>query len=131
MQRTQRLRFVLHGCHVLRSIFSRNDVQHLGQGANQTFEDIYHLTHLLGAYPGVAEDSAMLEMVFTNYERARIPRSTMLIDIARNQGESRVMEGIEPCLARNQGVRAFMADEGVMALFAELYGDLVENRSTP
>jgi salicylate hydroxylase len=114
----------------LRSIFSRNDVQHLGQGANQTFEDIYHLTHLLGAYPGAAEDGAMLEMVFTNYERARIPRSTMLIDIARKQGESRVMEGIEPCLARNQEVRAFMADEGVMALFAELYGDLVENGST-
>ena len=51
--------------------------QHLGQGANQSFEDIYHLTRLLGAHPGAAEDSATLEMVFTEYERARIPRSAM------------------------------------------------------
>jgi len=103
---------------------------HLGQGANQTFEDIYHLTQLLGAYPGAAEDSATLEMVFTEYERARIPRSTMLIETARKQGENRVVEGVEACLARNRQVRAFMSDEGVMALYAELYGDLViEKRS--
>ncbi|KAI0294790.1 FAD/NAD-P-binding domain-containing protein [Russula brevipes] len=94
---------------------------HLGQGANQTFEDIYHLTHLLGAYPGAAEDSATLETVFTQYERARIPRSTMLIDTARKQGESRVAEGVEACLARNEGVRAFMSDEGVMATSAHIH----------
>jgi salicylate hydroxylase len=129
MQRTQLLRYV---CMVttLQKHFLRVDGQHLGQGANQTFEDIYHLTHLLGAHPGAAEDGATLEMVFTKYERVRIPRSTMLIDAARKQGESRVVEGIEACLARNQGVRAFMSDEGVMALYAELYGDLVEKRST-
>jgi salicylate hydroxylase len=69
-------------------------------------------------------------MVFTEYERARIPRSTMLIETARKQGESRVVEGVEACLARNRQVRAFMSDEGVMALYAELYGDLViEKRS--
>jgi salicylate hydroxylase len=110
--------------------FSPNNGQHIGQGANMAFEDIYHLTHLLGAHPGAAEDSATLEMIFTKYEKARIPRSTMLIDAAQKQGESRVTEGIEACLARNQGVRAFMSDEGVMALYAELYGDLVEKRST-
>ena len=110
--------------------FSPNDGQHIGQGANMAFEDIYHLTHLLGAHPGAAEDSATLEMIFTKYEKARIPRSTMLIDAAQKQGESRVTEGIEACLARNQGVRAFMSDEGVMSLYAELYGDLVEKRST-
>jgi len=103
---------------------------HLGQGANMAFEDIYHLTHLLCAHPGAAEDSATLEMIFTKYEQARIPRSMMLIDTARKQGESRVVEGIEACLARNQGVRAFMSDEGVMALYAGLYGDLVEKQST-
>ena len=51
----------------------------------------------------------------------------MLIATARKQGEGRVMDGVEACLARNQKVRAFMADKDVMALFAKLYGDLVEN----
>ncbi|KAI0248089.1 hypothetical protein BJV78DRAFT_1276678 [Lactifluus subvellereus] len=95
---------------------------HLGQGANMAFEDIYHLTHLLCAHPGAAEDTATLEMIFTKYEQARIPRSMMLIDTARKQGESRVVEGVEACLARNQG--------GVMSLYAGLYGDLVEKPST-
>lgn len=100
--------------------------QHLGQGANQSFEDIYHLTRLLGAHPGAAEDSASLEMVFTEYERARIPRSTMLIDTARKHGDNRVVEGVEACLERNQDVRAFMSNVEVMAMYSELYGNLVE-----
>jgi hypothetical protein len=52
----------------------------------------------------------------------------MLINTARKQGESRVVEGVEACLARNEGVRAFMSDEGVMAMYAELYGDLVAKK---
>jgi salicylate hydroxylase len=100
--------------------------QHLGQGANQSFEDIYHLTRLLDAHPGAAEDSATLEMVFTEYERARIPRSSMLIDTARKHGDNRVVEGVEACLTRNQEVRAFMSNAEVMAMYSELYGDLVE-----
>ncbi|SRR5258707_4269111 len=103
--------------------------QHLGQGANQSFEDVYHLTRLLGAHPDAAEDPATLEMVFTEYEQACIPRSTMLIDTARKHGEDRVMEGVEACLARNQEVRAFMSNEEVMAVYSELYGDLVERRA--
>jgi salicylate hydroxylase len=110
--------------------YSSRGRQHLGQGANQSFEDIYHLARLLGAHPGAAEDSATLETVFTEYERARIPRSTMLIDTAQKQGENRVVEGVQACLARNQEVRAFMSNEEVMAMYAELYGDLVEKRST-
>jgi salicylate hydroxylase len=65
-------------------------------------------------------------MVFTEYERARIPRSTMLIDTARKHGDNRVMEGVEACLTRNQQVRAFMSNVDVMAMYSELYGDLVE-----
>ena len=76
------------------------------------------------------EDGATLEMVFTEYERARIPRSTMLINTARKQGENRVVEGVQACLTRNQEVRDFMSNEEVMAMYAELYGDLVEKRST-
>jgi hypothetical protein len=53
----------------------------------------------------------------------------MLIEMARNQGESRVVEGLEACLVRNQQVRAFMSDEGIMALYAEIYGELVAKRS--
>jgi len=130
MQRTQLLRYACMVTTTSQKYFSPNDEQHLGQGANMAFEDIYHLTHLLCAHPGAAEDSATLEMIFTKYEQVRIPRSMMLIDTARKQGESRVVGGIEACLARNQGVRAFMSDEGVMALYAGLYGDFVEKRST-
>ena len=104
--------------------------QHLGQGANQSFEDIYHLTRLLDAHPDAAEDSATLEMVFMEYERARIPRSTMLIDTARKHGDNRVVEGVEACLTRNQEVRAFMSNVEVMAMYSELYGDLVEASRT-
>jgi len=130
MPRTQHLRYV-HICMLpTRKHFSRNR-QHLGQGANQTFEDIYHLTQLLRAHPDAAGDSATLETVFTKYEQARIPRSMMLIDTARRQGKTRVVDGVEACLARNQDVRAFMSDEGVMALYAELYGNLVERQSAP
>jgi hypothetical protein len=54
----------------------------------------------------------------------------MLIDTAQKQGENRVVEGVQACLARNQEVRAFMSNEEVMAMYAELFGDLVERRST-
>jgi hypothetical protein len=54
----------------------------------------------------------------------------MLIDTAQNQGENRVVEGVEACLARNQQVRAFMSNKEVVAMYAELYGDLVAKRST-
>lgn len=113
-----------------RRYFSHLIEQHLGQGANQSFEDIYHLTRLLDAHPGAAEDSATLEMVFTEYERARIPRSSMLIDTARKHGDNRVVEGVEACLTRNQEVRAFMSNVEVMAMYSELYGDLVEEGHT-
>jgi salicylate hydroxylase len=85
--------------------------------------------HLLGAHPGAAEDSATLEKVFTEYEGVRIPRSTMFIETARKQGETRVVEGVEASLARNRQVRAFMSDEGVMAVYADLYSDFVQKRS--
>jgi salicylate hydroxylase len=102
--------------------------QHLGQGANQSFEDIYHLTRLLNAYPDAAEDSETLEIVFAKYEQARILPSTMMINTARKQGDNRVVEGVEACLTRNQEVRAFMfmSNAEVMAMYSELYGDLVE-----
>ena len=54
----------------------------------------------------------------------------MLIDTAQNQGENRVVEGVGACLARNQQVRAFMSNKEVVAMYAELYGDLVAKRST-
>ena len=104
--------------------------QPLPQGANQPFEATYHLTRLLDAHPSAAEHSATLEMVFTEYERARIPRSTMLIDTARKQGDNRVIEGVEACLTRNQQVCAFISNADVMAMYSELYGDLVEEGHT-
>ena len=69
-------------------------------------------------------------MVFTEYERARIPRSSMLIDTARKHGDNRVVEGIEACLTRNQEVRSFMSNVEVMAMYSELYGNLEEADGT-
>ncbi|KAI0271690.1 hypothetical protein BC834DRAFT_841247 [Gloeopeniophorella convolvens] len=81
---------------------------HLGQGANQTFEDVYHLTRLLDQH-GIGE----LEAVFTEYEQIRIPRCAELVKGARKQGESRVVHGVDACKARNEGVRAFFQDDEI------------------
>ena len=54
----------------------------------------------------------------------------MLIDTARKHGDNRVVEGVEACLTRNQEVRAFMSNADVMAMYSELYGDLVESGHT-
>ena len=66
--------------------------------------------------------SASLEEVFTEFERAIIPQSAMLIDTARKHGDNGVEEGVETCLTRDPEVRPFMMSNAeAMAMYSELY----------
>ncbi|KAI0344757.1 FAD/NAD(P)-binding domain-containing protein [Trametopsis cervina] len=80
---------------------------HLGQGANQAFEDIDHLITLLKTYNPSASSppTLVLESLFTELESQRIPRSSAMVKGARAQGESRVVQGTEECIKRNQAIR--------------------------
>ncbi|KAG2046341.1 FAD/NAD(P)-binding domain-containing protein [Suillus hirtellus] len=70
---------------------------HLGQGANQAFEDIYHFMRLLGKHNPSADklSTELLLRVFTDYQDLRLLRTSELVREARRQGEIRVVEGVE------------------------------------
>ncbi|KAI0645467.1 FAD/NAD-P-binding domain-containing protein [Trametes meyenii] len=80
---------------------------HLGQGANQAFEDIYHLVRLLSKYnPDAASPpTELLSKVFSEYESLRIERTSALVKRARKQGEIRVVNGVEESKKRNNILR--------------------------
>ncbi|GJE95045.1 FAD/NAD(P)-binding domain-containing protein [Phanerochaete sordida] len=89
---------------------------HLGQGANQAFEDAGALADLLAAHAPAAEPTttAALEAAFQELEAARIPRTTFLVKRAREQGETRVVHGVPACVERNEFYRKLLADEALM-----------------
>ncbi|OCH85792.1 FAD/NAD-P-binding domain-containing protein [Obba rivulosa] len=97
---------------------------HLGQGANQAFEDIYHFVRLLVKHnPNATEPSAdVLHAVFGEYETIRIPRTSALVMGARKQGETRVVHGIEERKKRNEIIREQWSNEAAVAEgYKELY----------
>ncbi|KAH7926526.1 FAD/NAD(P)-binding domain-containing protein [Leucogyrophana mollusca] len=86
---------------------------HLGQGANQAFEDVYHLTRLLVKYnpDGSHPSTDVLGQVFAEYESLRLPRTSELVKEARLRGEMRVVQGLDACKARNEILRdAYTSD---------------------
>ena len=87
--------------------------KHLGQGANQAFEDTYHLVRLLIKHNPKASppSTELLSTIFSEYEGIRIPRTAELVKGARKQGEVRVVDGVEACLARNEMVRKMWQDD--------------------
>ncbi|GJE95018.1 FAD/NAD(P)-binding domain-containing protein [Phanerochaete sordida] len=89
---------------------------HLGQGANQAFEDVDLLVSLLATHnPGAAAPSTQtLGTVFEALEAVRIPRSSAMVQGARAQGESRVVSGVDACRARNDVFRRDWADPAAM-----------------
>ncbi|OCH92776.1 FAD/NAD(P)-binding domain-containing protein [Obba rivulosa] len=89
---------------------------HLGQGANQAFEDIYHLVRLLVKYnPSAASPSTdVLHTVFSEYEAVRISRTSMLVKEARRRGENRVVHGTEACKKRNEKTRETWKNNGAV-----------------
>jgi len=86
---------------------------HLGQGANQAFEDIYHLVRLLVKHnpEALPPSTELLSTVFTDYEGIRIPRTADLVRGARKQGELRVVDGVDPCLARNKIIKQMWGND--------------------
>ncbi|KAK7692970.1 hypothetical protein QCA50_004611 [Cerrena zonata] len=89
---------------------------HLGQGANQAFEDIAYLTNLLEKYNPQAQQPStdLLEKIFTEYEETRIPRTAALVAEARKQGDLRVASGVDACKQRNQIYHEMWGDEEVV-----------------
>lgn len=65
------------------------------------------LTTLLEKYNPDAGSppTTTLETIFTEYEQARIPRSSAMVKQARSLGETRVASGTEACIARNNWCR--------------------------
>jgi len=103
---------------------------HLGQGANQAFEDVYHLTHILDQYNADRKplETAILDKVFAEYETLRIARTSVLVRGARAQGELRVVIGAEACKSRNDAYRKSM-ENGAEEQYNQLsliYKDLLD-----
>ncbi|KAJ7102774.1 hypothetical protein C8R44DRAFT_808523 [Mycena epipterygia] len=89
---------------------------HLGQGANQAFEDAYHLIRLLLEHhpsPDSEPSADALSTVFKAFEARRIERTAALVQGARKAGDLRVVEGVERARVRNDEIRAQWADEEV------------------
>ncbi|KAG2126883.1 uncharacterized protein EDB93DRAFT_1109500, partial [Suillus bovinus] len=87
---------------------------HLGQGANQAFEDIYHFVRLLGKHNPSADQlsTELLLRVFTDYQDLRLLHTSELVRGARRQGEIRVVEGVDACRTRDEAIRAAFNDDG-------------------
>ncbi|OSD03930.1 FAD/NAD-P-binding domain-containing protein [Trametes coccinea BRFM310] len=97
---------------------------HLGQGANQAFEDIYHLVRLLVKYNPEAGNppTTLLTNIFTEYESARISRTSALVKRARKQGEIRVVSGAEKGKKRNDQLRTAQGP-----FTEEIYREIMQN----
>ncbi|KAE9397735.1 FAD/NAD(P)-binding domain-containing protein [Gymnopus androsaceus JB14] len=88
---------------------------HLGQGANQALEDIYHLVRVLVQYNPLAQDPPTQTLVnaFEEYERIRLSRTSFLVKEARRMGETRVVNGTDACISRNEAIRGIWANTTV------------------
>ena len=98
------------------SLYHSTDVsylQHLGQGANQAFEDVDTLVTLLDKYnPSAASPSTKtLGTLLDEMEAERIPKSSASGKGARKQGEMRVVEGVEACIKRNDDYVKIFKDQ--------------------
>jgi len=68
----------------------------------------------------VQPSTELLSQVFTDYQDLRLPRTAELVRGARRQGETRVVEGIDACKARDEAIRAGIDDEAAKRAFYEL-----------
>ncbi|GJE95033.1 FAD/NAD(P)-binding domain-containing protein [Phanerochaete sordida] len=89
---------------------------HLGQGANQSFEDAGLLADLLAEHApaGAAPPSAALATVFAALEAERIPRTAAVVKKARAEGEMRVVSGVQACIERNNFYRKVLNDDKLL-----------------
>jgi salicylate hydroxylase len=94
----------------------------LGQGANQAFEDVYHIMRLLKKYNPSADQppTELLSQVFGDYQDLRLSRTSELVRGARRQGELRVAEGIDACKARDEVIRGGTNDLAAKKTYFEM-----------
>ena len=80
----------------------------MGQGANQAFEDVYHLIRVLTKHhkdPKANPSTEVLVAVFREYECLRIERTTALVRLAHERGNVRVILTEAEALERDRSVR--------------------------
>ncbi|KAF7290802.1 FAD/NAD(P)-binding domain-containing protein [Mycena indigotica] len=82
---------------------------HLGQGANQAFEDVSLLSNLLDASD---LSLATLSSAFSSFEAERMTRTAELVNAAREAGELRVVAGEEAARQRNEKISASRREWG-------------------
>ncbi|KAJ7279344.1 hypothetical protein C8J57DRAFT_1303076 [Mycena rebaudengoi] len=97
---------------------------HLGQGANQAFEDAYHLARLLSnanSKPFEAEGlpTTVLTDVFTEFEAKRKQRTAGMVRGARAMGEMRVVRGLEHARERNDRLFTEWGDQNKLQTKSE------------
>ncbi|KAF8584805.1 FAD/NAD(P)-binding domain-containing protein [Ramaria rubella] len=99
---------------------------HVGQGANQSFEDMYHLILALkthGVVPSSIIEQETLESAFQLYEKNRKERASMIVQRSIVEGEKiRVVKG-ELCATRDNLVANFWRadpNEGVIPIWSDL-----------
>ncbi|KZO93488.1 FAD/NAD(P)-binding domain-containing protein [Calocera viscosa TUFC12733] len=72
----------------------------LGQGANQSTEDVYHLVRCLLQHAPLTSES--LDKAFTEYAAVRMDRVRRTIEQTKAEGDLRRISGREACLAREE-----------------------------
>jgi salicylate hydroxylase len=62
----------------------------------------------------------LLSQVFLDYQDLRLPRTSELVRGARQQGEARVVEGIDACRVRDEKIRMGSHDDVARVAYSEL-----------
>ena len=93
--------------------------QHLGQGANQALEDIYHLMLSLKHHHHHADETPstdQLTAAFAEYERIRVTRSSELVKMARERGRNRTSfaDGAEATREREEKWKEAFGKENLL-----------------
>lgn len=111
---------------------------HLGQGANQSLEDCFHLSHAFPDLTGANERATSasvalpaLRKIFADFANKRAARTALLVKGARANGERRVVTGgFKEVQRRNEDIRQAWSDSETLtskydALFSEPFPGVV------
>lgn len=118
-QRTLRHLYVFHmGFAYIPALTVIHRAQHIGQGANQAFEDIYHLVLALQQHhphpPAQVPrppTTAQLRAALASSEQTRRARTALLVARARGHGDMRVVGDVAKAQRRDDAVRRRWLDE--------------------
>ncbi|KZT52072.1 FAD/NAD(P)-binding domain-containing protein [Calocera cornea HHB12733] len=89
----------------------------LGQGANVSTEDVYHLVRVLVQHAPLTDDS--LDKAFKEYTAIRLPKATKVVEQSRRETENRKVLSDEAIKARDE-MRAKGLNSDVWKLMMEM-----------